>query len=113
MQHTDTQAAHTHTQIKKDKAGTLEEKKKKKRVKYVVHFSLLPHFLLVELRAKTNDISLFEEKKFFIQVFFCSVKCQKLVSYFTYIPKLCILFKNLTEITDLQPIWQAPQHKSN
>lgn len=72
MQHTDTQAAHTHTQIKKDKAGTLEEKKKK-RVKYVVHFSLLPHFLLVELRAKTNDISLFEEKKFFIQVFFCSV----------------------------------------
>lgn len=68
MQHTDTQAAHTHTQIKKDKAGTLEE-----RVKYVVHFSLLPHFLLVELRAKTNDISLFEEKKFFIQVFFCSV----------------------------------------
>lgn len=71
MQHTDTQAAHTHTQIKKDKAGTLEEKKK--RVKYVVHFSLLPHFLLVELRAKTNDISLFEEKKIFIQVFFCSV----------------------------------------
>lgn len=31
MQHTDTQAAHTHTQIKKDKAGTLEEKKKKKK----------------------------------------------------------------------------------
>lgn len=39
------------------------------------------------------------KKKFFIQVFFCSVKRQKLVSYFTYIPKLCILFKNLTEIT--------------
>lgn len=88
MQHTDTQAAHTHTQIKKDKAGTLEEKKKKKRVKYVVHFSLLPHFLLVELRAKTNDISLFEEKKILHSSIFLLRKVSETSFLFYLHPKI-------------------------